>query len=227
MAVGLAWFVVALSPTSGLAQSGRHAMADRYSYLPSIGLLTATVWGVADGLLAVLPRPAVARRTAAALAAVAVAALTVACRAQVGYWRDGRTLFAHALAVSGDNWVALYMMGGAAVADHDYRAAAVWFGRALDANPDAADASDDLGNCVYRVDPAAAIPFYRAAIRTAPDDARAYANLANALLATGQTADAVRASQRSLLLDPTSEYNRRLLDRALRRQGAASARHDR
>ncbi len=221
MAVGVAWFVVALGPTSGLTQAGRQSMADRYDYLPSIGLLVAAVWATADGLTAL--RPPVARRVGVGVAAAAVVVLTIACRRQVGYWRDGRALFGHALAVSDENWVARYMMGVTAVGDHDYRAAAVWFGRALDVNPDAPEANDELGNCLFRADPAAAVPFYRAAIRAAPGRPVPYADLANALVATGHPAEAVAAWREAVRLAPGDPaYRRGLAEAVARRQAEGS-----
>jgi hypothetical protein len=97
--VGWLWFVGMLVPVIGLAQGGAQAWADRFSYWPHIGLFAAVVWGAAD--LARRARlPALVTAPAGALVLAGLAALTWV---QVGYWRDSRTLWEHALAVTKDN----------------------------------------------------------------------------------------------------------------------------
>jgi tetratricopeptide (TPR) repeat protein len=209
LAVGLGWFVVGLLPVTGLTQAGGQSMADRYSYLPSIGLTVAAVWAAADAVAAAVRRPVARDRLAAAVAAAATVTLAVACRVQAGYWRDARTLFAHANAVTTDNWFAADQLGLAAARDHDYGAAAKWFGRALALNPGFADAWDGMGNCVCLVDPAGAVPLYRRAIELQPRSPRPYANLGNALLASGHRDEAIAAFRRSLAWDPDFLYARR------------------
>ncbi|MFL6195873.1 MAG: hypothetical protein ACJ75H_16965 [Thermoanaerobaculia bacterium] len=95
--VGWLWFLITLVPVLGLVQVGRQAMADRYLYIPSIGLFLAIAWGIA-GLID--------RRIAIALSIAALLALAVNTRVQIGYWHDGVALFRHSLEVTGDNPVA-------------------------------------------------------------------------------------------------------------------------
>jgi Flp pilus assembly protein TadD len=102
-AVGWLWFLGALVPVIGLVQVGSQAMADRYTYLPSIGLLVAAVWG-AHRLLAARPR------LLAAAALAVVAALSVLTWRQAGRWKDHETIFRHTLAVTGENAVAHGML---------------------------------------------------------------------------------------------------------------------
>jgi Flp pilus assembly protein TadD len=94
--VGWAWFLVTLLPVVGLVQAGVQVVADRYTYLPHIGLFMALAWAVPD--LSAQWRPA----AAAACGAAAVALGAVSFH-QTGYWRDTETLFAHTLAVSPRN----------------------------------------------------------------------------------------------------------------------------
>ncbi len=104
--VGWLWFLGTLVPVIGLVHVGHAARADRYVYLPHVGLLAALVWGAAD-LLARLRVPPAARGVVAA--AVAAAAGVVAER-QLAHWRDGGTLWAHSVAVDPDNayaWLGL------------------------------------------------------------------------------------------------------------------------
>jgi Flp pilus assembly protein TadD len=107
IAAGWFWYAGMLFPVIGIVQVGGQAHADRYTYLPSIGLLVAAVWGVGE-------RAAGRRATRGSLAAgaaAAIALLAFATARQVDRWRDTRTLFTHALAVTRDNNVAHLCLG--------------------------------------------------------------------------------------------------------------------
>ncbi len=101
LVVGLLWYLGTLVPVSGIVQVGSQIMADRYTYLPSIGVFIIAAWGATE-LFAKLPhlKPALAAAGAAALVA-----MVVATRIQVGYWQDSATLFSRTLAVTENNWV--------------------------------------------------------------------------------------------------------------------------
>jgi tetratricopeptide (TPR) repeat protein len=101
--VGWLWYVGTLVPVLGLVQVGMQARADRYTYLPLVGLAIAVAWGLRD-----LAGPR--RRALAAVAAAAVLLLAVAAAAQVRHWRDTRTLFARALAVTRGNYMVHYFL---------------------------------------------------------------------------------------------------------------------
>src|SRR5262252_3957559 len=107
--VGWLWYLVMLIPVLGLVQVGQQAYADRYTYLPTIGILVIVVWAIAD---LVRTRPT-ARRVALTLALVALAALGLATARQVSYWRDTRRLYEHALAVTPSNAMAECTLGAA------------------------------------------------------------------------------------------------------------------
>lgn len=98
---GWFWFLGMLVPVVGLLQVGGQFWADRYAYLPTIGLYLMAAWGTGEF---VARRPA-ARPITATLALAAIVASAVAARAQVAVWRDSRTLFEHALRVTRDNWM--------------------------------------------------------------------------------------------------------------------------
>lgn len=97
--VGWLWFLGTLVPVIGLVQVGRQAMADRYTYLPFIGLFLAVVWGLAE----LTERRGALRPVLGALAILVILGLVGMTRAQTRHWRDGVTLFRHALAATGDN----------------------------------------------------------------------------------------------------------------------------
>ncbi len=109
LAVGWLWYLGTLVPMIGLVQVGGQARADRYAYLPLVGIYVALVWSVAEAA----PRLRLPRRLLAAGFAAALAALALATRAQIGHWRDSISLFERALAVTSPNPVAHVMMAKA------------------------------------------------------------------------------------------------------------------
>ncbi len=107
LAAGWFWYLGTLIPASGIVQVGAHSMADRYTYLPLIGLFLMVGWGIPDLI------PGWRHRAAAlgASAALVLASMTVATWFQLGHWRDSEALFTRALDVTSDNWVAHYNLG--------------------------------------------------------------------------------------------------------------------
>lgn len=102
LAVGWFWFLGTMVPMVGLVQVGNQAMADRYAYLPFVGLFLMIVWGAADWARAQRVEP----RYLAATGFLVLAALFWATRVQLGYWQDDFKLWAHTLAVTSRNCVA-------------------------------------------------------------------------------------------------------------------------
>ena len=196
LAVGWFWYLGTLVPVIGLVQVGNQAMADRYTYVPLIGLFIVVAWGVPD-LLARWPW----RRAALATAAVAaLAACLVTARIQVGYWRDSLALWGRALEVTTGNFTAEDSFGAALSAEGRTDEAIGHFTEAIRINPDFPYAHNNLGvelRKQHRVDEA--IAQYADAVRLKPDFAEAHNNLGNALAeanrleeAVTQYADAVR-----------------------------------
>ena len=115
--VGWLWFLGTLVPVIGFVQVGAQSMADRYTYIPSIGLFVMIAWGAADFLGAgrlsaagentgILPRSlGLRRKILAAVGIVLVTASAIATRLQLRYWQDGGALFAHSIAATSDNYV--------------------------------------------------------------------------------------------------------------------------
>lgn len=129
--VGWLWFLGTLVPVIGLVQVGRQAMADRYTYLPSIGLFLAACWGLAE-----LAGDRAGRRAVLAAASVmAILALAAATRAQVRHWSDSVALFQHALEVTEDNYVAHIGLAKALATERDWAGAAEHYRAALALRP--------------------------------------------------------------------------------------------
>lgn len=103
---GWLWFLVTLLPVSGIIRFGVHSMADRYSYIPLIGIFVMVAWGIGD----LLHGRSYAAPAAVVLALVTLPVLCLATSRQVSYWRNGETLFNHALAVTDNNWVAHFSL---------------------------------------------------------------------------------------------------------------------
>jgi hypothetical protein len=135
--VGWLWFLGTLVPVIGLVQVGRQAMADRYTYLPSIGLFLAIVWGVAE--LAGHRRVLLATATA-----VVIALLAVGTWRQAGYWKDSDALYRHALAVTRGNYLAHLGLAKALAAERDWNGAAGQYRAALALRPGLVEARSGL-----------------------------------------------------------------------------------
>jgi tetratricopeptide (TPR) repeat protein len=140
--VGWLWFVGTLVPTLGLVQVGLQARADRYTYLPLVGLALAAGFGL-PGLVGPLRR---APRLAAALACGVVVGLALAAHAQVRLWRDTLTLFEHAAAVTADNYFAHQLVGNALRARGELARAERELRLAVRIKPESDDARIDLAS---------------------------------------------------------------------------------
>ncbi len=169
--VGWAWYLVTLLPVIGLVQVGVQAHADRYTYLPSIGLYLMAGFSLRA---LVLRRPAL-RPGAVGAAALALVLLAALAWRQVGFWKDSRTLFEHALAVTEDNWVAETYLGKVERRAGDPASARARFERALAANPRHVEAMLELGYaCEALGDRPAAHRAFQRVLRNDPANPRAH-----------------------------------------------------
>jgi len=136
VAVGWLWYVLTLVPVIGLVQVGSQGMADRYTYVPLIGLFVLLAWGVPDLVgrrySQVSRRPVVALSALGALIAVA---LSVAAYVQVGYWRDVTSLAKHAVEAYPESFTAHYLRAGAYSDRGDFRSAVEEYRKSLALNP--------------------------------------------------------------------------------------------
>jgi protein O-mannosyl-transferase len=198
LTVGWLWYVGGLVPVIGIVQVGRQALADRYSYVPLVGLFIAIVWMAAD----LLERPRPAWRWTAVGAIVAVCLVTTTM--QVSYWRDSVTLFGHALAVTRDNYMAYLQVGAQLDADGKPSEAARYYSDALRVKPDYAEAHNNLGLLLAKGgDPAAAMQHYDAALRFDPAYPDAHYNRGLLLHRTGNPRAAAKEYGQVLALKPS------------------------
>ena len=218
--VGWLWFVGTLVPVIGLVQVGAQAMADRYTYLPSIGLLVLAVWGAGE-LTRRWPYQALALWTAGGMA---VLFCLVLARQQIGCWRESETLFRQALAVTEDNWFAHINLGIALHHKGQLDPALSHFQEAARLKPNHADVYSNLGVALDdKGQTDEAIRQFEKAIQLRPNHADAHYNLGNALAKQGHADDAIRQFQETLRLKPDKADARNNLGLALARQGQTDA----
>jgi hypothetical protein len=145
--VGWWWYLITLLPVVGLVQVGEQARADRYTYIPMIGVAVIAVWGLADGARALgsgWHRARTARFAATSLGVAALLAFAAAARAQVAYWRDPVALFTRAVAVTEDNAMAHHNLGVALQRLGRIDEAARHYQAALNADPRYVEAMNNL-----------------------------------------------------------------------------------
>ena len=177
LAVGWFWFLGGLVPVIGLVQAGEQGMADRYVYLPFVGLFLAVIWAFSDWA-----RQHRISATYLALGALCVlGALAADTHKQIGYWRNTRSLWAHTLSITDHNYVAEASMGAELIAEGELQEAMKHLEAGVAINPRDPFSRLDLGVCekrLGRVDQA--VENYQAALRLASDPSlrrAAYRNL--------------------------------------------------
>jgi len=192
---GWLWFLGTLAPVIGIVAVGEQAMADRYTYVPSIGLAVAVAW--------LLPVQGLAARAAAGVACVAVLALALATRAQLAYWRDDASLFERALAVTKDSRVANLNYGNAIEGRAPVAEQIRYFERAIALGPHDALAHYHVARAYATAgDTARARASYERSIALDPSDPRAWNNYGSLLADAGQREAAVAAYRRALAIAP-------------------------
>lgn len=186
ISVGWFWFLGTLVPVIGLVQVGLQSMADRYTYLPMLGVQLVMLWTVRERAMSPGTRKAWAWAGVVVLVFCAVATTR-----QIGAWGNSLTLFDRAVAVTTGNYVAhdnrglyLFKAGRVDEAMQDYR-------EALAINPGYLNANNNLGHALSELGrPAEAVPLYRVALKAQLNHIEVRNNLANALSDLGQLAEA-------------------------------------
>jgi tetratricopeptide (TPR) repeat protein len=200
--VGWLWFVVTLSPVIGLVQVGGQQIADRYSYLPSIGLFVMAAWGSADLVERYAPtwRPVLA--AAGGVLAVVAALLTYR---QVPYWQDSVTLFTRTVAVTTGNFLAENNLGEALAATGRKDEAAAHYAEAVRLHPGYAPARNNLGiTFAEQGRYAEAEQEFRAALARNPGLSMAASNLGTTRARLGDYEDALLHYRHALEIEPTN-----------------------
>jgi len=194
--VGWLWYLVTLAPVIGLIQAGQQARADRYMYLPMIGLSIALVWGAVEILQ---PWP----RWEAALGVGAAAACLLLTWIQVGYWQDSVSLFQHAVDVTPDNYIARFNLAGSLDARGEGAEAVVQLSEAVRIRPNAETARAEFGRLLAQQGRTEeGLAQLHSAAMLKPGDANVHYQIGLLLGAAGRTDEAARELSDAVRLDP-------------------------
>ncbi len=217
LTVGWFWYVGTLVPVIGLVQVGSQSHADRYMYLPMVGLSVMAAWGAAD---VVRKWPHAKPAIVAAAVAVCGASMMVAST-QTAYWRNSETLFRRAIEVTEDNWLAETNLANYLTSTGTRAAEAIpYYKAALRLSPHDASIDDELGSCLILCKrELEAIPYLEAAVRLAPSSSDAHYNLGIALAHSGRGSDAVLQYETALHLMPDNDLAHNNLGLLLLKQG--------
>jgi len=197
---GWLWYLGMLLPVIGIIQiSSGTAHADRYTYLPGIGLALAGTWAVGDWSAGWKYR----RVVLGALMMAAIGALVVCAHIQTSYWRDNQSLWTRALARTSGNSMAHNNLGYALYRKGELDKAVTQYRQALEIQPGYPQALNNLGIALRQMGELDdAIQQYRKALQSQPDYAEAHYNLGIALFAKGDTEEAIAQYRQALLTAP-------------------------
>ena len=215
-AVGWLWYLGTLVPVIGLIQIGVQGMADRYTYLPTIGIYVAVVWGAAE----LATRYKVLRAPLVVAATVLLATWTAMAAHQTATWKNSFTVFEHAIAVVPDNFFAHNHLGLAYHNTGQMEKAGAEYKKAVQIAPHYDSANGNLG--VYyasRGEIDKAVDCFRSASRINPYLASFHANLGAAYTAQGKLKEAEQEYRQAIKIDPHAPPYRGRLCFVLRREG--------
>ncbi|MBN1615494.1 MAG: tetratricopeptide repeat protein, partial [Deltaproteobacteria bacterium] len=200
---GWFWYLGTLVPVIGIVQVGSQAMADRYTYIPLIGIAIMLAWGIPEFFRMFSIR---ARYVLAVAAVFVLISFGILAHIQVGYWRNSITLFRHALAVTTDNSIAHNNLGVALSSSGSIEEAAIHYRQALRIRPHYADAHFNLANYFYyRKAYEQATLHYKYALSQRPEFAKANRNLGMTLAALSRHDEALSQFREALRKDPEDE----------------------
>jgi len=216
---GWLWFVVTLLPVIGLVQVGEQAMADRYTYIPLIGMFIFLVWGM-EALTRRWQGQAFIRP---AFVGAFIVSAAVLARQQVGWWKDDETLYRHAVTATRNNYVAQDLLADALSREKRFDEAIEQLQEALSRKPDIAKLHYHLGAAFEgKGQWGRAISQYQEAIKLNPYYIEAYNSLGMALGHEGLPDEAIHQFQRALQLAPDFNDLHYNLGNALARTGRLS-----
>jgi tetratricopeptide (TPR) repeat protein len=210
--MGWLWYLVMLLPVVGFIQVGGQAHADRYTYLPQIGIYVVVTWLVAEWRMS--------RVALGCLMAGVLAVLMVCTWKQTKYWQNSEALWTHCLAGTTDNCTAHLNLGGDLLKEGRVDEAISHYLQALQVNPGYAEAHYNLGNALLkngRVDEA--ITHFQEALQIKPNYAEAHNNLGNALLKNGRVDEAITHFQEALQIKSNYAEAHNNLGNALLKNG--------
>jgi tetratricopeptide (TPR) repeat protein len=201
--MGWLWYLGMLFPVIGIIQiSGDAAHADRFTYLPEIGLAVAGTWAAWDWIARWKHRLVIS----GVLMMAVIGALSVFAHIQTSYWRDGETLWPHTLACTSSNCIAYCNLAAILVEKGANEEAIARYGKALEIKPDNPQEPSNVGDALLNQgDKDEAVALCRKALEIRPDYIEAHINLGNALSLKGEEEAAIAEFRKALEIDPDNE----------------------
>lgn len=205
--MGWLWYLITLIPVIGLIQVGGQARADRYTYVPLIGVFVIAAWGIS----LFLKRWQNGNAALQAAACIPVLALAAGARSQVHYWKNDLALWEHTVKVTADNYFARTNLGFSLIDNGDLAAGIAQYTRALEIKPDSAETHNALGSALLKQGKLdAAMKQFTLALRIEPRFADAHSNRGMVLAKKGLIKEAVAEFQKALEISPENpevQYN--------------------
>jgi tetratricopeptide (TPR) repeat protein len=199
LVTGWCWYLIMLVPVLGLIKVGGLAHADRYTYLPEVGLYIAVTFGVVD----LVERWQAGRRIAIVVAAALVVILSSRAWSQAGYWRDGETLWRHAIATTTDNDLAHFALADFLTKHQRIGEAIAEYQAGLRIDSKNADAETSMANLLLQAQRGEeAVVHYQNAVRIEPNSALAHYNFAVGLHRLGRLREAIAHYKEALRIQP-------------------------
>lgn len=228
---GWLWYLSTLIPVIGFVQVGGQAMADRYTYIPLIGLFIMIAWGVPDlvGYLRFKGKQGerlkgrlsyyFASNVLPLVVGISVGVIMFSTWVQVSYWQDSISLYRHAVAVTHGNWLMHNNLGVALAAEGRYSEAICHYLAAIRAKPEYADAHTNMGNALSKLGRFnEAISEYQKAISLNPTNALAHYNLGAILAGLGRFDEATAEFAKAVSINPNLQAAQQALEMLRKRQ---------
>ena len=211
LATGWLWYLGTLVPVIGIVQAGGQAMADRYTYIPLIGLFIMVAWGVPD----LLKKWNYRKEILLTSSILIILCLSIITWTQIGYWQNSITLYDHTLKVTDNNWLIYYNRGHVYADLGNHRQAIEDYSKAIEIRPNLIEAYNNRGNAYaglgnYRQ----AIEDYSRAIEIKPNYLEPYYNRGNAYKDLGNYRQAIEDYSKAIEIRPNlteAYYNRSLV----------------
>jgi tetratricopeptide (TPR) repeat protein len=216
LVTGWFWYLGTLVPVIGFVQVGLQAMADRYTYIPLIGLFIIIAWGLPELLAKWRYRESVLALSPLLI----ILAMSIYTHLQLSYWQNSLTLFQHALEVTENNYIAHHLIGSALRKQGRLDESIYHYKKVIEINPRDSDVYLDIGAVLTaqrKFDEA--ISIYNKALQITPDLIELHINLGAALMESGKLEEAVKEFEKVLRIQPQNAFVHNNLGVAFLRQG--------
>ncbi len=212
LSVGWFWFLGTLVPVIGLVQVGVQAMADRYTYIPLIGLFIMAAWGIPD----LLKNRPYKKQTITVIAAVILIACIYLAWLQVGTWKDRETLYAHAIKMIPNNYWACNNFGAAIASRGHIDEAMPYFSKSLEIMPLYPGANKNMAVALFKKGRYhEALPYLQKALQVQPGNPEYRVIMGLTLMNLGNAKDAIAQFEEALRIHPGDPDAREALQDAL------------